>query len=209
MSQTLRALCLFGLILSLSAVSTSPASATEASFHQDSGGSATVNATQVESVKFNGNSGTWNCVTNKSQGILKEATTMQLALVPTYMNCVIYGFIGVPVDVNGCEFLLTSATTTNGTSEATPITHIVCPAGKYIELTIPFECPTKIGPQTIVGNTFANGTSETKKDITITMNFSGVKYDECGINRTNGTWKGKTTVTAKNGSGSAVNLWYE
>ena len=133
---------------------------------------------------------------------------MQLALLPDFTSCIVYGFIGITVDVNGCEFLLTSTTTTSGTNELSPVTHIVCPAGKSIELTVP-GCTTKIGPQTIVGNSYANGTSGTKKDITITLNFSGVQYDECGFVRNNGTWKGKTTVTAKSEFGSAVNLWYE
>jgi hypothetical protein len=110
------------------------------------------------------------------------STTSELTMTPKFETCTAFGFINTPIDVNGCALLIT----------ATGVTHVECPAGKEIEITTP-GCTTKIGPQTISGNTFANNAGKT--DVVMTMNASGITYNECGKSFSNATYTGASTLT--------------
>jgi hypothetical protein len=102
----------------------------------------------------------------------------------TLGNCTAWGFIGITRDTNGCEFGL----------DANGSTQIECPAGKAIEVTVPF-CTTSIGPQTISsGMTYATVGTTPNRSILATVNVSGITYNECGTVRTNGVYKGTTEL---------------
>lgn len=134
--------------------------------------------------------GTVTCKVVHANGVASTGTTSELTLTPKYENCTAFAFINVPIDVNGCIYRLT----------VDGVTHLECPTEKQIEITAPF-CTTKIGPQTASGSSFAN--NATKTDVVVTMNISGISYDECGTKRTNATYTGTTTLT------SSGNIWFE
>jgi hypothetical protein len=206
MSRKIKIFGVLTAVFALTAVSVSSAFATERYFHSEST-STTFSGTQTTGHVFTTNAGKVTCTTAKFTGSASVATTMELTIEPEYKSCTAFGFIGVPIDVNGCHYLFTSETATKGTTEPV-ITHITCPTGKAIEVTAP-GCTTKVGPQTIGGNSFDNGTSGGKKDVTVTTNVEGIEYNECGTVRNNGKYTGTTTVTGKNSEGAATGVWYE
>lgn len=139
---------------------------------------------------FTTKDGTVTCKTVHSSG-MASMTTGEITLTPKYENCTAFGFINVPIDVNGCDFLVT----------ADGVTHLGCPGGSQIEITAPF-CSTKIGPQTLTGSSFANNASKT--DIVVTLNISEISYSNCEGSWTSGTYTGKTTLTSSVGA-----IWFE
>ena len=176
-------------LLAMSAIAISAASAAE--FHS-SAHPQNVAASQSESHVLTTDAGTWTCKKAVFQGVTSAKTSPTLTLNPTYEGCIAFGFVEVPVHENGCAYVFHA----NGTTE------IECPSGKKIEITAPF-CTTTVGPQHIAsGITYSNNAGKT--DIDIVTNLSGIKYNECGVSKSNGSYKGRTTVTSSTGS-----IWYD
>ncbi len=151
-------------LASLAAIALSAQAADAAEFHAG----FVVTGNQGTTHVFTTVSGTVSCTKAHFEGTISPTTT-EMRLIPNYgVNaCKAFGFINVPVDVNGCSFR----------SLAEGLTHIECPAGAGIEITAP-GCTTKIGPQTVEKATYANNAGKT--DIIATLNYSKIAYDECG-----------------------------
>lgn len=140
---------------------------------------------------FTTNAGTVTCTTVSFSAGAPAGTTSSLTLTPNYDKCSAFGFINTAIDENGCAYVLHAG----GTSE------IECPSGKKIEITAPF-CTTTVGPQHLAtgGNTFHTVGSTPNRHITTTTHISNeIDYNECGTNRTNGTYTGTTTVKGASG----------
>jgi hypothetical protein len=177
-------------VFAFSAVSVASASAAE--FHS-AAAPTTLTGNQATSHVFTTNAGTVTCKTATFTGTQSVVTSSTTTLAPTYSNCTAFGFLGVPIDSNGCSYVFS----------ATGSTQIQCPAGKSIEVTVPF-CTTSVGPQTIAsGMTFETVGTTPNRTILAKTNISGIHYNECGTERTNGTYTGTTKVT-----GSAGEIWF-
>jgi hypothetical protein len=186
---------LLAAVFALSAVGGSAASA------NFTAGSTTGNSTGVQTTGhvFTTNAGTTTCATAHFAGTWVAANSTSATVTPKWEGCKAFGFIGVPIDVNGCSI----EGTTNEGGEA----HIKCPAGKAMEITTP-GCTTSVGPQTLKTNTYTNTTNATtgKMDVLIHTNIAGITYNECGTARTNGTYTGTTTFTGKDTLGNNVDI---
>jgi hypothetical protein len=150
---------------------------------------ATLTGSQTTSLVLTTNSGTVTCKTITLSGTQSTKTTSELSFAVKMESCTAFGFIAVPIHWNGCEFKFTSG----------GAAHIICPAGKPIEITVP-GCTYLIGAQTPGGSaTYTTSGSAPNRHIIEHWNFSGLSYIECGTARTNGTWKGSTTTKASTG----------
>jgi hypothetical protein len=183
-----------GLVLGAISMATtlSMASALAAEFH--SAKSPTfITGRQSASHVFNTNAGTVTCTSVGFTGVDSVNTSATLAVTPTYQNCTAFGFIGITVDPNGCFFEMNS----NGSSK------ILCPAGKALEITVPF-CTTSVGPQTFpTGLVFGTVGTTPSRHIILETFVANITYNECGTVRKNGSYTGTTNFT-----GSAGEIWY-
>jgi hypothetical protein len=183
-------------VLAIGAAGASAASAGE--FHM---GSATGSVTGVQSTThvWTTSAGTWTCKTAHFAGSFSASTTTSQKFTPKWENCTVFGFINIPIHTNGCIFNFTAAVGGQ--------LHIECPAGKVIELTVP-GCTTTIGSQTVGATEFTNATDSTtgKMHVIMHTNITGMHYVECGTTRTNMTYKGTTTLTAKDTVGNPVDI---
>ena len=175
-------------VFAMSALGASAASAAE--FHS-AAHPQTITGSQSGSHVFTTNAGTVTCTTANFTGTTSAKTSATQTLAPDYNNCTAFGFINVPIHENGCAYIFNI----NGTTE------VECPSGKKIEITAPF-CTTTVGPQHLAtgGNTFHTVGSTPNRHITTTTHISNeIDYNECGTNRTNGTYTGTTTVKGASG----------
>lgn len=177
-------------VFALSAVSVASASA--AQFHSALAPTV-ISGAQSTSHVFTTNAGTVTCKTAKFSGSQAVVTSETQTLTPKYENCTAFGFVGVTIDTNECAYEFNA----NGS------TKVVCPSGKAIEVTVPF-CTTSVGPQTFAsGMTYETVGTSPSRSILAKTNISGIKYNECGTERTNGTYTGTTSV-----AGSAGEVWW-
>ncbi len=189
MKRNLKALGLVvASVFAMSAIAASAASAST-TFHSTVH-PQNLSGTQVESHVFTTDAGTVTCKKAVFTGATSALTSATQTLSPDYNECTAFGFINVPIHENGCGYLFNA----NGTTE------VECPTGKTIEITVPF-CTTTVGPQHIAsGMSYANGSSGGKSDVTATTNIGAeIDYNECGTKKTNGKYKGSTTVTGASG----------
>jgi len=173
-------------VFAMSAIGASAASA--AQFHA-SVEPVNITGTQSTTHVFTTSAGTVTCKTATFTGTQATKTSSTVTLAPTYKECTAFGFINVPIDVNGCAYIFSAS----GTTE------VECPAGKAFEITVP-GCTTTVGPQHFAtGMTYTTIGTTPNRHITAHTNISGIHYIECGTTRTNGTYKGSTTVKAASG----------
>ncbi len=187
------------VVAAVFALSALGASAASANF---TAGSSTGNLTGVQTTGhvFTTSAGTVTCTTAHFTGTWTEANSPSATATPKYEGCKAFGFIGVPIDVNGCSYEFT----TNEGGEV----HVKCPAGKEIEITTR-GCTTKVGPQTLKENIYTNTTNPAtgKMDVLIHTDItSKIKYNECGTVRENGTYTGTTTVTGTDTEGKPTDV---
>jgi hypothetical protein len=185
---------LVAAVLALSALGASSASA------NFTAGSTTGNLTGIQTVSHvvTTSAGTVTCSTTHFTGTWVTANSTSQTVTPRYEGCKAFGFIGLPIDVNGCSI--------EGTTNATGELHLKCPAGKAIEITVP-GCTTSFGPQTIGSDTYTNSTNPVtgKMDVLSHTDItSSITYNECGTVRFNGSYTGTTTYTGTDTSGNAV-----
>jgi hypothetical protein len=98
------------------------------------------------------------CTPTTFTGTLTAASS-EFRVAPTYGNttagtgCTIAGVAGPVVHMFGCEYLFTAGTTASG---VTPIsTHLVCPVGQHVVITIRTGCELTIFPQTFPETTIS------------------------------------------------------
>jgi hypothetical protein len=111
---------------------------------------------------------------------LTEPTSEPTMTVIT-RDCRAFGFLSATANMNGCHFLLTTprhigTTHSNFTHEWTFTTHVVCPAGKVIEITAA-TCKVTVGPQTPEGHVIITSTTTpTPDDIDIQTTITAIAY---------------------------------
>ena len=186
-----RKLKTLGLVLAsvfaMSAIGASAASAAE--FHSEVHPQS-VSGTQTTSHVFTTDAGTVTCKKATFSGTTSASTSATQTLTPDYNECTAFGFTNVPVHENGCAYIFNA----NGTSE------VECPSGKKIEITAPF-CTTSIGPQHFASgsHTYHNETSILWGFYRKTTHTTKMAYNECGTNKTNGTYTGNTDIKGASG----------
>ena len=172
-------------VFAIGAIGASAASA--ASTFHTSVHPQTINGAQSATHVFTTDAGTVECKKATFTGTTSAKTSATQTMTPNYDECTAFGFINVDIKENGCAYIFNA----NGTTE------VECPSGKQMAILAPF-CTTTIGPQHIAaGMSYGNGSS----DIVATTNIkSEIDYNECGTNKTNGTYTGTTTVQGASGS---------
>jgi len=206
MNFRIKASLLLVAMLVAATTGSSIAQAKEKYFHSIS--ATTVFETQTVTHVFQTRAGKVTCKVAKGQGANSSLTVMEITLSFWLEQCTAFGFINVPVHTSGCDWRLTSENTTSGSLKPAR-RELVCGLGKAVEITAP-GCTTKIETQNLEGGvTLANGSSGGKKDITATYNISGIAYNECGTNYTDGIYTGTSTITATGSGGAAADIWYE
>jgi hypothetical protein len=151
---------------------------------------ATVTGNQAASLVLTTNAGSALCKTVNLSGTQASKTQESLEVSVSMSGCVAFGFLNIPIHWNGCSFKWT----------ASGSAHILCTAGKAIEITAPF-CTTQVPGQSLSGGaTFTTLGAAPNRHIVEHWNFTKLKYIECGTLRENGTWHGSTTTSASSDS---------
>ena len=215
MTRNLKALGLaLVAALAMSAVAASGASATPFHFGSDHSDHVILAGTQHagEDV-FTTDAGTVRCNTATYSGTINEADTAtnEVSVTPAYSNCKAFGFINVPIHVNGCQYKFTAITKEGSNYEGK--VDIVCP-GNPISITAP-GCEVTVGSQNALGSiTYTNVGSGTTREVTVDVNISGIHYyqHDTGITcttgtKTNGLYVGSGLVTGRNAAGTHVGLF--
>jgi hypothetical protein len=159
-----------------------------------------------------GVTGELGCATTFYEGTTNAVTVSQVTLVTGHIGCTTTGNgTFIPIDMNGCSFVLTVAAETTSNTEQT--LHIACPAGKSIQFTDP-NCTISIPAQTAsTGTTYTpavnakTGKHEITLDTNVQINIS--RHGLCQfIAPTNGTgtFSGSLTFQARDASGNQVDL---
>ena len=198
-----QALLLAAVLSSLSAIFSSTASA---EFHS-AAEHTVLDGSQVGSDSLVFNAGKISCSTITYSGTLSAKTSSTASLTPSYSGCNAFGFIGVTIDVNGCQIVL---------HQNTELTDISCGA-KPIEVTAP-NCTLTIGSQTgLASSTFSTEGTSPKRDIKVKLNLTGVSYTQTGKGEppcstksfSDGTYTAEATLTGTDTSSTQVDLWSE
>ncbi len=111
-------------------------------------------------------------------GTLTGLNLTDVNVTPEYKNCTANGELAATVDVNGCSITLTGET-----SGEQGVVHLLCSAGKTIEITIPaISCTLKIHEQTPTagGVKYTNTEASKPDDVDATAEVSGVTYERVG-----------------------------
>lgn len=109
---------------------------------------------------------------------------------------------------NGCQGKATVASGNPSSTEQTG--HLICPAGKSIEITHP-NCTATVPPQTVTGLTYTSTTVNGKHAITVDVNVEYILYYHSGIciflgtNHT-ATVNGSTVIRGYNTEGNLVDI---
>ena len=163
---------------------------------------------------FSTPNGSVKCTTTHfhGSGPAASGSVNEITVEPTYTGCTAFGFATAHVKVNGCTYTFTTPTsigvgqvTWSGSSQF----HILCPAGKQIEITptafgvsnctqfVPEQTPTS---GHIIGKN-AGGSGAGEMDVTLETTLSGIHYTGtgglCGNGETHSdaTYTGNVTVT--------------
>jgi len=204
MTRTLKLIGLAGM--AMLAMTAMAASAQAVEFHAASA-PVTVTGNQEEAHKFTANAGTISCNTATFHGEQESTTTETLTITAAYSNCKFLGVVGVPVEMNGCDYVFHAG----GTAD------VVCPEGKKIT----FEaegCKVSIGSQNALSEVkYTNIGGQGSKDVTVTPNVNGIEYTQTGLLCLGGqgTFKnghygpGATTVVGEDEFGGHIDVWVE
>lgn len=203
-------------VLALAAISAfaSAAQALPPEFHVEKA-PATLKGQGLNAHRMTFDGGVVQCNNSTFHGTQEALTTTTMTLTPTYAGCTAFGFVGVPIDVNGCAFLLHLVA---GSNPPTATSDIECPVGQEITITAPF-CTIHIEPQVGLSHVIIdNQGAGAARDSVATFTLTGIKYTEtagcpgpgAGVTTNNGTYTGSATVQAFNEAGGAqVGLWAE
>jgi hypothetical protein len=200
-------------LLAVSAIAASSAFAT----YDQAAKTATLSGSQTTKNVFTTDSGTVKCAeaTFSGNGIGTTAeptagitTFPEVTFHPVYSGCTAFG-LAAEYKTTGCNWVLTTATTTTIGSHAT--VHFECEAGKQIEIISGGgACLTKIPAQTPGG--VVKLLNEPAGKVTAIAEVSGVSYSQAGPgctggdkSDTNGTFTGSILFEGKNG-GAPVNI---
>jgi len=153
----------------------------------------TITEEKLPTHQFITSAGAIKCTTTTFAGSLTKKGK-ELTLAPTYTGCTLAG-LGAKVNMNGCNYLFTAdETVVPGNTEAITVkTHVICPAGKVIEVvstvnscivTIPGAVvANEAGAknQNLVGITAENTTTATPfMDVDAFIDVTGIHYTTNG-----------------------------
>lgn len=207
--RKIRALSLLVVVLAMSAVAASAASADEFTAEQyplliTGGGEPG----QVDQIILT--SGTASCKKTTYTSTVSAPTTT-VTVSATYGECTAFGFPST-VHMNGCQYLfhINGGTSTEGKADLT------CPAGQEVTVTSisagTTKCTLHFPAQSSVGTLqFTNIGSGSTRELTLAMNLTNIKYSHTkgtGIaacasgSATNGTLAAKGLVTGENHLGT-------
>jgi hypothetical protein len=191
-------------VFAMSAVGASAASAVL--LHSNSTGTFThITAHQIGANQFDLANGTpVKCGTVLFDATFHGTTASDLTVTPTYSSCTAAGQ-KAEIATNGCTYTITTPTETEPLNKDNyhAVVHLVCPAGKSVEIKVPTAgCTVSVAAQTPTGVLdLTNVTSAVanKDDITIKSTVSA-KYTTvgggiCGAAGT-GALTGEVTATA-------------
>ncbi|HEX2097323.1 MAG TPA: hypothetical protein VHF50_08150 [Solirubrobacterales bacterium] len=198
--------------LAMSVTAASSASATNFKFHSEGTSTVLTGSQHAQNDVFTTDGGTVSCSNATYSGTQSGATVESVEVTPTYSGCTAFGFINVPIHVNGCKYKFGTSTTNYQGA-----VHVVC-GSKPIEITAP-GCTVTVGTQTPDGNaTYTNVGSGTTREVTVDVNLSGIDYTEhdtfeggcegpTGTLKTNGTYKGAALVTGETSKKAHLGIW--
>jgi hypothetical protein len=204
----LMAMCAFG------AVAVEGASASPLTVHGIAAGQKAyfTGENDTENHVFSTPNGTVKCTTTHFLGSGKVEPVTQVhevSIEPIYEGCTAFGFATAHVKVNGCTYTFTTPTSVK-TGEVTwgpSQIHILCPAGKSIEITPTSfgisACTQFVGEQTPTGGHIVgtNAGTATAMHVTLAVTLKEIHYTGtgglCGNGETHkdATYNGNSTVT--------------
>jgi hypothetical protein len=205
MLQGLKTLSLGTMVLFAVSVGSN---ASAAEFNAE-GSPTTLTGTQIGTDVLTLNGGTVECEEITAKGTQTGLVATSVKLAPTYTSCsALSGFASATVDMNGCEYQLNQPSGSGPTTFEGTFT-IVCPAEKEITVTASSfgtsKCTIHIPPQgPLTGVVYHNEGSGATRDLTATIDLSGIKYNETagtgfgacsGGEASNGTYEGEWTIT--------------
>lgn len=163
----------FAAVLALSAVAATAASA-EGQVTCSSYPCKITGVSAVGNSTFKTEAGTVECKGHAEATI--NGPSSELTLVGTATECKAFGFLNATVNTNGCDGLSTTPIKI-GTDEWTATGHMLCPAGKVIEITAG-TCKITIGPQTpaTAHTIITNTTVPNPNVVDLTGSAAGVNY---------------------------------
>lgn len=173
---------------------------------------------------FTTNGGTVKCNTATYTATTNATKVTDITVTPHYTSCKAFGFINVPIDMDGCDYTFTTGTletTAGGVEDYEGSVHIVCPGTGHehaIRITAP-GCEVTVPAQTPTGGkiTFTNIGSGTTRQVTVDVALTGIHYTEheisgfpnCNtetVTETNGTYNGSALITGKKTTGVQVGI---
>ncbi|HEX5593647.1 MAG TPA: hypothetical protein VFX35_09915 [Solirubrobacterales bacterium] len=149
---------------------------------------------------------TVKCTTVGGSGEQTATPSTDFRFNPTYTGCTVPAIGGkAEVNMTGCGYTFTSAAKSTSMT-----THIVCPEGKSIDITVydifgTDVCTLNVGPQTPAGTiTGSNAGAGATREVKIASNLSGIVGTRTGSSlcgpatSTSGTYVGEVTSTGEN-----------
>jgi hypothetical protein len=188
-------------ILAINVVSASTASAATIQWHSAIATTTHWFSSNTTQIVWAFTGGSIKCKKGTSVSTTGSSTTSELTTTTTESECTAFGVAG-SVNMNGCTETLTEPTLSGGNYQVT--THITCPAGKKIVISVPAgNCSIEIGAQTPGGvlDLKNEGAGETR-DLLVTSTLNGIAYTVVGPGficgalgaSANGTYTGSSTL---------------
>jgi hypothetical protein len=144
---------------------------------------------QVVQLEYQVNGGTMKCTVVEGTGSIVGTTASSIVIsAPTISGCTAFGQ-KAEWNMNGCQYTVTS----NGE------THLECPAGKEIVITLKLAlCSIRTPPQKITGTTFKNEGSGKSRTVLAALHGENLVYNStggaCGTSGKNGKVAGTIKV---------------
>jgi hypothetical protein len=165
------------------------------------------------------------CSVATFQGTFETEIQQTERVLPTYENCVAFGFVGATVSMNGCEYEFLEPTEI-AANEYEGVANLVCPAGKEAvivagtcETKIPDEKEEKAINQNLKKLTSHNRGEGTGRWVEVISNLSSITVNKtkdgflCPLSGTgwvsNGTYTGGSKAWASNSAEEPVGFWIE
>lgn len=183
-------------------------SATFAEFHSEAAHTTIAGGQPVfENTVFTFKAGTVSCNQVSYSGTTSTATTSSIPIEPKYEFCNAFGFVSTKVDVE-CEYSFTSSNFSQ--------LHIYCGPTDNIIITA-FNCHVEIDSQTASGITYDNDGLGAGRNIRLTANVSGLRYEQrakqfpgCTNGHfTDGKLVGSVILKGSNTAGNSVGIWHQ
>jgi hypothetical protein len=198
-------------VLALAATMASSASATNKYFHSNAD-STSLTGEQTNVHVFKTTAGELTCEKAHFKGSQVGKTSQEVTInTIEYINChiIIFGStVAMTVKTNECDYRFT-AQKTNGVNIEAETVHLICPAGKKIQIS-GAGCTVEVGEQTLSKVSYSN----VGEMVDVNADVANIVYNHSGFtcgtgSGNNGTYKGNVTVTSTDTAGNPTKTWYE